>query len=303
MNAICRAIKRSKAGNLSNDIRTGRPSKLTRRDESFLAREVKKDPFIASRELSERTFIVQNCPLSAPSIRRILLKLKLRSYVSKKKPLITPSMAKKRLAWCKKYVKKDPGFWQKVIFSDETEIFIRSNALMQRCRRFPWDSPYNRRFIRPTVKHPLSVMVWGCFSMNYRPDLYFVNGYMNSAGYKEVLDKFINRDAVKNMGLIFQDDSAPCHRSSLIKTYKTENEIQSLDWPGNSPDLNPIENLWNLMKRKVGRNRIMNSKDLKDKINEAWKSSITPEIIKELIDSMPKRIKQCIKAKGYQTKY
>ena len=106
------------------------------------------------------TSIVKNEPLSASSIRRILLDLKLKSYMSEKKPLLTPSMAKKRLAWCRKYKDKDQAFWQKVIFSDETVICIRSNALMQRCRRFPWDSPYNPKFIRSTVKHPLSVMVW-----------------------------------------------------------------------------------------------------------------------------------------------
>ena len=138
------------------------------------------------------------------TIRRNLLTLKAKSYVRKKKPLITPTMAKKRLAWCKKYKDKDLAYWQKVIFSDETMISINANSLMQKHRRFPWQSPLDPRFIKPTVKYPLSIMVWGCFSLNYRPDLYIVRGNMNSASYKVVLEENINNAYVKNNGYIFQ---------------------------------------------------------------------------------------------------
>ena len=241
--------------------------------------------------------------ISSPTIRRNLVKMNARSYVSKKKPLITQTMAKKRLAWCKKYRDKDQAFWQRVIFSDETMISIKSNSLMQRHRRFPWQSPLDPRFIRPTVKHPLSIMVWGCFSQNFRPDLYIVRGKMNSASYKVVLEEHINTDYIRNNGFIFQDDSAPCHRSALIKAFKIKNNIESLDWPGNSPDLNPIENLWSYLKRRVGRNKMMNSNDLIKRINYSWKNEIDDELIKNLINSMPKRIDMCIKANGYQIKY
>ena len=103
--------------------------------------------------------------------------------------------------------------------------------------------------------------------------------------------------------MIFQDDSAPCHRCKIVKEYLEENQIKTLDWPGNSPDLNPIENIWAILKQKVGRNSIPNKNILENRILEAWNNKINQKTIKEIIGSMPKRIKSCIKNKGYSTKY
>ena len=51
----------------------------------------------------------------------------------------------------------------------------------------------------------------------------------------------------------FQHDHAPSHNSKLIKNFTQENNVNILDWPVNSPDLNPIENLWSLVKRRLGK--------------------------------------------------
>lgn len=288
---------------MASKNRSGRPKILTDRENSLISREVMKNPFVTSCELSNIIESDIKKQISASGIRRILLKNKLKSYISQKKPLITKSMAKKRLAWCKKYKNKEISFWENVIFSDETMITIRNDSLMQRCRRFPWSNPFNTKYIRPTVKYPLSIMMWGCFSKHHRPELTIIEGIMNSEKYEEVLENNIKPIFSENSSLFFQDDSAPCHRSRKIKLYKTNNNIYSLDWPGNSPDLNPIENLWHILKRKVGRFQYKNKKQLVFMAKKIWNQNIDNDVIKNLIESMPKRIDLCIKNNGSITKY
>ena len=78
--------------------------------------------------------------------------------------------------------------------------------------------------------------------------------------------------------------------------------VPVLNWPANSPDLNPIENLWGIVKRKMRYARLNNAEELKATIRATW-ALITPEQCHRLIDSMPRRIAAVIQAKGAPTKY
>jgi len=79
--------------------------------------------------------------------------------------------------------------------------------------------------------------------------------------------------------------------------------IDSIDWPAQSPDLNPIENLWALIKRNIANLPVAkNVEELEKQVKNEW-WSIPQESIQELIDSMPERIEAVIKAKGGPTKY
>jgi transposase len=79
--------------------------------------------------------------------------------------------------------------------------------------------------------------------------------------------------------------------------------VQVLDWPGNSPDLNPIENLWNMMKRRVARCNPSSLHDLKQQIMHAWCNEVTSEECLRLIESMPRRISAVMRNHGYPAKY
>ena len=105
------------------------------------------------------------------------------------------------------------------------------------------------------------------------------------------------------MGAVFQHDSAPCHTARVVKAWLTDNNISMLGWPGNSPDLNPIENLWVLLKKGVCRKNSANLKELKQNIMRVWCTEVTSHLCETLADSMPRRIPEVIKNKGYPTKY
>ena len=102
---------------------------------------------------------------------------------------------------------------------------------------------------------------------------------------------------------IFQQDSAPAHTAIVVKNWFRNNKISVLDWPGNSPDLNPIENLWNVLKRKVAKHAPSSIQDLTFWLKRVWCTEITPELCKKLIHSMPHHIKTVLKYKGSVTKY
>ena len=102
----------------------------------------------------------------------------------------------------------------------------------------------------------------------------------------------------------FQHDGAPCHQTKAVKDWLAQSNIELLSpWPGNSPDLNPIENCWLLLKRKVAVRNPTSLKELRHAITSVWVTEITPEYCEKLCLSMPSRIALVIANKGLHTKY
>ena len=103
---------------------------------------------------------------------------------------------------------------------------------------------------------------------------------------------------------IFQDDNAAVHRAKIVIDWKDDNLIGSLPWPAQSPDLNPIEHVWDYLERRVrGRSPTPKSKaDLVSALQEEW-VTISPEYLENLVSGMPRRVHAVIDNKGYPTKY
>ncbi len=105
----------------------------------------------------------------------------------------------------------------------------------------------------------------------------------------------------KDADIIFQQYLAPAHTAKSTKSWLNDHGVGVLDWPANSPDLKPIENLWGIVKRKM-RNETKNADELKVFVKETW-TSIPPQQCHKLITSIPRQIEAVIKAKGAPTKY
>ena len=110
------------------------------------------------------------------------------------------------------------------------------------------------------------------------------------------------RQLLPNMSnYIFQQDGAPAHHAKVTQEWCKLN-LQSFwqkgIWPGNSPDLNPIENLWAILKSRVDEMEMCTNIEMLEKtVKLAW-SEISPEILDNLISSMPKRIQKCLELSG-----
>ena len=94
---------------------------------------------------------------------------------------------------------------------------------------------------------------------------------------------------------IFQHDGAPAHSSRLVQKWFRNIRTEILDWPENSPDLNPIENLWKIVKRKLAKKKPRHLEDMHYWIKMIWCQDITPDSCWKIIESMPRRIKEVIK--------
>ncbi len=155
------------------------------------------------------------------------------------------------------------------------------------------------------MKFPQSVMIWAAMSSAGVGPLCFLKSTVNAAIYQEILEHFMLPSADKLYGdadFIFQQDLAPAHTAKGTKSSFNDHSVTVLDWPANSPDLNPIENLWCIVKRKMRDTRPNNADELKATVKETW-ASIPPQQCHKLITSMPRQFEAVIKAKGAPTKY
>lgn len=149
------------------------------------------------------------------------------------------------------------------------------------------------------------MMVWGSFAWSGVGELEFIDGIMTKEVYTDILKRKL-RSSARSAGLsrnfIFQQDGDPKHTSKLATEWLKKNSIKMLDWVPQSPDLNPIENLWNLFKIKVADQKPSSLSQLKAILIEEWEKFDT-QWLKNLVNSMPKRCLAVIKAKGAQIDY
>ncbi len=194
--------------------------------------------------------------------------------------------------------------WSKVLFSDESKFCISFGSQGPRVWRKSGEAQ-NPCCLKSSVKFPQSVMIWAAMSSAGVGPLYFQKSTVNAAIYQEILEHFMLPSADKLYGdadFIFQQDLAPAHTAKGTKSWFNDHGVTVLDWPANSPDLNPIDNLWGIVKRKMRDTRPNNADELKATVKETW-ASIPPQQCHKLITSMPRRIEAVIKAKGAPTKY
>ncbi len=194
--------------------------------------------------------------------------------------------------------------WSKVLFSDESKFCISFGNQGPRVWRKSGEAQ-NPCCLKSSVKFPQSVMIWAAMSSAGVGPLCFLKSTVNAAIYQEILEHFMLPSADKHYGdadFIFQQDLAPAHTAKGTKSWFNDHGVIVLDWPANSPNLNPIENLWGIVKRKMRDTRPNNADELKATVKETW-ASIPPQQCHKLITSMPRRIEAVIKAKGAPTKY
>ena len=149
-------------------------------------------------------------------------------------------------------------------------------------------------------------MIWGFFSAKGLGHIMVNSGSMNSEKYVATLnDKLLTsaEEFYPEGNWIFQDDGAPCHWSKKTKDWVAKNCPETLDWPGNSPDFSPIENLWGILKTKVRKHKLTTKESLISAIKKVWYEEISIDLCQKLAESLPKRISSCIQENGGHTKY
>ena len=168
---------------------------------------------------------------------------------------------------------------------------------------------FNDECLTPTVKHGGGkIQVWGCFTAKGVGHIHHINGIMDQTIYKHILVHHM-RPSLMQLGgkdyIIFQQDNDPKHTAKSVGKYIERAKYLVLEgWPSQSPDLNPIENLWQELKTRLyhARPRPSNKDELFALLKREWEA-LPQDVLRNFVHSMPRRIEAVIKAKGGHTKY
>lgn len=289
------------SGTVETLHRGGRPRCTTSREDAKIIREFKKYPEKSASSVVN-TF---NLRISGRTVQRRACQAGLKSYRAAKKPFISEKNRKARIKFAQDHLNWSLQKWSTVLFSDESKFNLKDSDGLKRVRR-PQNKRLDPRYCKGTVKHGGgNIMVWGCFSGQGLGPLQKIDGIMDRFLYKDILENVMVPYAEWNMPLSwhFQHDNDPKHTSKFVKDWLADQNIDVIRWPAQSPDLNPIENLWEIVDRGVNRDAVYGDKNkLFEAVERAW-SAIPKKIIDNLIGSMNKRCADVIKNKGYATKY
>ena len=293
-------------GRVEDRPRSGRPRKTTRQQDRHVVLSCLRDRSATAEALRASLRNVSNVNVSTETVRRRLHAAGLKARRAAVRVPLSRNHRTRRLAFARFHRRWTRNQWSKVLFTDESRFTLRFNDGRIRVWRRPGE-----RFVDATIReHDRygggSVMVWGGFSLHHRTPLHIVNGRLTGVAYRDTILRPLVLPALQAVGngAIFQDDNAPCHRAAVVNAFLQQQGVNRMDWPARSPDLNPIEHLWDVLGRRV---RALNPpavtlQELSQQLQQEW-LAIPQHTLRRLVDSMRRRCDACVNEHGGHTRY
>lgn len=293
-------------GDFKRKTGSGRPKILSDREERHIVRSVLGPSQPTTRDIQQSLLYEFNVKPSLSTIRRVLYRHQVHGRIRAKKPALSKQQMKVRLQWARQFSTWTAEDWSLVIFTDESAVAMDQNAQQ------PWvwrrkNTRYQAQNVKKTVKHGGgTVMVWACFCAHGPGYLCRLPSGLDAPLYLEILEgefTMTGEEYYDGGNYFLLHDGCSVHTAKMVTRWLDHNCGYTLPWPAHSPDLNPIENLWSIVKREIYRQGRASSKDeLFERISKAY-YNLSPLVCSELVESMPRRIQAVIKAKGGNTKY
>lgn len=292
-------------GNVYTPPRSGRPRKTDERVDRVIVRVTKQNRRSSAAQLAGDLKDRFDITVSPQTIRNRLHDAGLHGRAARKKPYLTKQHRAQRLKYANDCLKFTPDDWKRVIFSDESSVWLTGSA----GRIYVWREPgeeFKEGYTVPTFKSGReTLMIWGCITWEGVGGLHICTESVKSAYYQSILEANL-RATQSVLGLddniMFVQDGAPAHRSRATRRYLADNNITCLKHPAQSPDLNPIENLWAMLKKEISKNPASSISDLIAKLESLW-YDIEPSVVQKLYLSMPTRFQHVKANKGGHTSY
>ena len=244
-----------------------------------------KDRFKSCTEIKRVMNSTSCVNASIQTVSRRLQEIGLFNRTPRKKPLVS-SKNNKRLEFANRYAIWTCENWAKVFFSDESKFNLFGNNGKNNVKRRIGERLSAKCTTKTGKFGGGSVMVFGMFSSQGTTPLVRLQTRVNAQIYKNIVQDHVV-PLIQNSGFdraTFMQDNAPCHKAKVVMSYLSEQDFEIMDWPPQSPDLNPIENLWKTLGVKVMERNPTYTVDLWVKLQEEW-SKISIEDCRELIRS------------------
>uniref|UniRef100_A0A1I7XRQ5 DDE_3 domain-containing protein n=1 Tax=Heterorhabditis bacteriophora TaxID=37862 RepID=A0A1I7XRQ5_HETBA len=290
---------------LKSAPRASKKQKTTERIDRIIRRLSEGNRRLTARGIHNEMKAYRECSLSVRLIRRRLVEVGLNERVARKKPLVSLENGKDRDAFEREHLTWSTADWTKVVSSDQSK-FNHSGPDGKKFMHRHLGEEFMPKCTIPTIKHGGgSVMVWAAFNRNGPGPFHIAEGIMDSTSYIRILeDNLLPYVRSQRLGRdwIFQQDNDPKHSSNATKRWLHQKKITKMEWPSQSRDLNPIENLWNGAEKEVQRQKPSNIKELEAVIKKAW-PQISVQRCAGLVDSIPRRCAAVSRNFGYPTKY
>ncbi len=246
--------------------------------------------------------------ISERTTRRTLKQMGYSSRRPHRVPLLSAKNRKWRLHLAQDHQNWTTEDWKNIAWSDESRFLQQHSDGTVRIWRKEHESMDPSCLVSTIQAGGGGVMVWGLFSWHTLYLLIPNEHCLNATAYLSIVADHVHpfmTTVYPSSDGYFQQDNAPCHKAQIISDWFLEhdNELILLKWPPQSPDLNPKEHIWDVVEREIHIMDVQptNLQQLRDAIMTIW-TKISQECFQHLVESMPRRIKSVLKAKGGPTR-
>ena len=243
--------------------------------------------------------------ISSDTVRRRLREYGIRARRAHRGPILTVRHRRARLDWAHRHLRLGHRYCNSVIFSDETRINLRQADWRIRVYRRPGERFSDDCVVETDRFGGGSVLIWGGICAGRKTPIVFIAGNLTAQRYRdEVLDitllPFMN---MYGPGLTFQQDNARPHTARLTRQHLQQHNVTVMNWPSRSPDLSPIEHIWDELKRNVRKNHNPQSlRELRQAVQRGW-YNLPEQTVQRYVNSMRNRCLAVVRANGGHTPY
>jgi len=304
---IGRVLKR-----LERDPRTpprrGKPTVLSTSKHQRLVDRLTLDAFYRRLRIEQIAHLEGLDNHDIKTIRKALLKEGYSRHPAQRKPLLSERNKAERLYWAQEHVNWSDRQWERLLWTDEASIRCGYWGQVYVTRK--QDEALNKDCLFARFRDYSAYMVWGSVSQSGPKEFFvFEKGGINQDVYIKNIVPLIQKAAIaiqeegifRQKALVVQD-GAPSHTAKATQAEFLSKGLELIKWPAQSPDLNPIENIWSLLKYKTG----LHFPTTRDKVVEAaqleW-SRLTASDISRCCQSMRQRCQAVIDAQGGPTRW